>query len=98
MAYTVRGVDGGSVRIVTDQTEVRVGDCVTVEEAGQTANIRRASQTLCDPASAKAREAVRPELQEEAAECAQAKQELVNASTVEAVDVAKRKVDILCSD
>jgi hypothetical protein len=98
MAYTVRSVDGATIRIVTDQTELRVGDCATVEEVGSTANIRRVSSTLCDPASAKARAALSEELEEEASECATAKQELVNATTVDELDLAKRKVDILCSD
>lgn len=98
MAYTVEPVGGGSMRVVTDQTEVRVGDCVTVEETKGTANIRRVSATMCEPASKAAREAVADELQEEAAECAEAKQQLVNASTAEELELAKRKTDILCSD
>ena len=98
MAYTVRAVNGGSVRIVTDQTEVRVGDCVTVEESGKTANIRRVTATMCEPASQRAREAVADELQEEASECLAAKQQLVEANTSDAVDLALRKVKILCDD
>ena len=98
MAYRVRVVEGGTVRIVTDQTEVRVGDCVTVEESGSTANIHRVSAMMCDPASKQAREALEGKLQEEAAECVQAKQQLVEASTAEAVYLARRKVEILCSD
>jgi len=38
------------------------------------------------------------ELQEEANECAAAKQELVDADTDEAVDRAVRKVQLLCYD
>ena len=40
--YTVTTNDGTAIRIATEQTEIRVDDCVYVEEAGGTANIRRA--------------------------------------------------------
>jgi hypothetical protein len=38
------------------------------------------------------------EAQEEAAECVNAKQELVNADSDEALDRAARKIQILCYD
>jgi hypothetical protein len=98
MAYTVEPVSGGSMRVVTDQTEIKVGDCVTVEEVKDTANVRRVSSTQCEPASKAAREDLKGELHEEAEECAAAKQELVGSSTAEQLDLAKRKMDILCSD
>ena len=34
MKYSVGLVDGTIVQIVTDQTQIRVGDCVSVEESG----------------------------------------------------------------
>jgi hypothetical protein len=38
---------GSHITVVTDQTQVRVGDCVNVEQAGSgTANVRRVSQAL----------------------------------------------------
>lgn len=98
MSYTVRTGEGSAIRVITDQTEIRVGDCVTVEEAGGTANVRRVTQTLCDSGSARAREQVSDSLQREAAECLGAKQQLYDATTVEAVDLARRKMEILCSD
>jgi hypothetical protein len=98
MAYTVRTGEGSAIRVITDQTEIRIGDCVVVEEAGGTANVRRVTSTMCDSASAKAREQVEESFQREAAECANAKQQLVDASTAEEVDLSRRKVEILCSD
>ncbi len=98
VAYTVRTGDGSSIRVVTDQTEIRVGDCVAVEESGSTANVRRLSPTACDSASAKARQELQGSFQQEATECHNAKQQLINAKTADAVDLARRKMEILCSN
>ncbi len=98
MKYSVRTADGTIVQIVTDQTQIRLGDCVSVEESGGKANIRRISDTACQPESASFLNdpAIREELQEEAAECAAAKEELLSAETDEAIDRALRKMSILC--
>jgi outer membrane lipoprotein SlyB len=96
--YTVRTGQGSMVSIVSDQKEVRVGDCVVIEESGSTANIRRVSPTMCEPASAKAVAEIQPELQNDAAECVAAKQQLVDAKSANEVDLAMRKVQILCND
>ena len=98
MAYTVRTGEGSAVRVITDQTEIRIGDCVVVEEAGSTANVRRVTATMCESASAKARQQLEPSFQQEANECASAKQQLVDATTADEVDLARRKMEILCSD
>jgi outer membrane lipoprotein SlyB len=98
MQYTVRTNEGSSIRIVTDQTEIRVGDCVAVEENGSTANIRRLSATACDPKSAQARQQLQGSFQQEAAECNSAKQTLIEAKTADQVDLARRKMEILCSN
>ena len=98
--YTVTTNEGTAIQIATEQTEIRVDDCVFVEEAGGTANIRRAPATACDPASQQVMEdaAIIEEMQEEANECAAAKQELVDADSDEAIDRAVRKVKLLCYD
>ncbi|MDH4040505.1 MAG: hypothetical protein OEV88_07605 [Gammaproteobacteria bacterium] len=98
VAYTVRTGEGSSIRVVTDQTEIRIGDCVVVEESGATANVRRVTPTACESASATAREQLQDTFQKEATECANAKQQLVEAATVDEVDLARRKMEILCSD
>jgi hypothetical protein len=92
--------DGTSIQIATEQTEIRVDDCVFVEESAGTANIRRAPATACDPASADVMDDtdIVEELLEEATECAAAKQELVAAESDEAIDRAVRKVKLLCYD
>ncbi len=98
--YTVTTNEGTMIQIATEQTEIRVDDCVFVEEAGGSANIRRAPATACDPASQEVMKdaAIIEEMQEEASECAAAKQELVDADSDDAIDRAVRKVKLLCYD
>ena len=98
--YTVTTNEGTAIQIATEQTEIRVGDCVFVEESGGSANIRRATATACDPASQDVMKdpAIIEEMQEEASECAAAKQELVDADSDDAIDRAVRKVKLLCYD
>jgi outer membrane lipoprotein SlyB len=98
VAYTILTGDGNSIRVVTDQTEILKGDCVIVEESGSTTNVRRVTPTTCDAASARAREELQGSFQMEAVECNNAKQQLVEATTAEQVDLARRKMEILCSD
>ena len=96
--YSVRTNEGTVIQIVTEQTEIRVDDCVIVEEAGGRANIRRAALSACEVASQPVMNEpdIQAELQEEAAECAVAKEGLVNAETEEQMDFAVRKIQILC--
>ena len=88
----------GTVLIISDQTEIKVNDCVIVENPGNTnANIRRVDSTLCDPASADVVAELQDEIMEEAEECAASKRELAAAETDAAFDRALRKVEILCN-
>lgn len=98
MAYTVRTGTGSTIRVITNQTEVQVGDCVLVEEVNNTANIRRVTATMCEAESARAVTELQPSLNAEANECAQAKQQLVEVTNADDFDLARRKVEILCSD
>jgi hypothetical protein len=94
--YTVQMLDGSSTRIVSDQREIKVNDCVAIERAGSSANIRRASPDYCDPANAQAVSEVSAAVQSEAAHCQTAKQELAAAENDKAIDLATRKVELLC--
>jgi outer membrane lipoprotein SlyB len=98
--YTVTTNEGTAIQIATEQTEIRVDDCVFVEEAGGSANIRRAPATACEPESREVMNdaAIVEEMREEAGECAAAKQELIAADTDAALDRAARKVKLLCYD
>lgn len=97
IAYTVSMLDGSTVRIVSDQSQIRVGDCVAVERVGQTNNIRREPSVNCAGGNQQPAASVRREAQAAAERCEAAKEELVEASSPEAVDTATRKVDRLCN-
>jgi hypothetical protein len=61
---------------VTDQREIRTGDCVAIERVRETANIRRVAQSF-DRANTRAVASVEDFIQSEATACEAAKQELV---------------------
>ena len=98
--YTVTTNEDTMVQIATEQTEILVEDCVFIEEAGGTANIRRAPDTACWPETQDLllEADMIEELHEEASECAAAKQELVDADSDEGMDRAVRKIQLLCYD
>lgn len=98
--YTVDLGSGRSIQVVSDQTEIKQGDCVIVEEAKDQANVRRADPTACEPESepVMASSDVQEELQEEASECLAAKEEMLAAETDEQFNLAQRKMDIFCND
>lgn len=98
MLYSVDLGAQGRIQVVSDQREIRIGDCVAVEKAGDTANIRRMSASFCDPANAQAVSAVAAQSQREAEECLAAKQQLVDATTTSEADLAARKISLLCND
>ena len=97
IAYTVAMNDGSTIRIISDQREIRVGDCVAIERAGDTNNIRRQPAAYCASGNQQAVASVRQQSEAAAARCEAAKEELVRASTPEAVDAATRKVTLLCN-
>jgi hypothetical protein len=97
MSYTVDMLDGSVTRIVTDQREIKPGDCVAVERVGNTANIRRAPD-YCAAANRQAVAAVEDESASAAVACENAKQELANATTTADADLATRKIHLLCDD
>ncbi|MGB1139292.1 MAG: hypothetical protein ACPG1A_00250, partial [Halioglobus sp.] len=98
MQYTVRTSAGSAVQVITDQTEVRIGDCVLVEEVGDTANIRRKDPAMCQPRPDAVQSQVQAELEDDASQCAAAKQRLLDAKTQEEIDVAMQVMQILCND
>lgn len=97
MSFTVAKLNGSTARIVTDQREIRVGDCVAVERSGSTANIRRTSEAYCDRANQVALNEVIGVARAQAARCAEAKQELIDASNDDEANLAARKIELLCN-
>ena len=95
MQYTV-DTGRGMIEIVSDQREIEVGDCVTVENAGtDSANIRRASSALCsgdEPLNA----ALEEDRQDDAADCVAAKDAVLSAESDEDIANAIRTARIEC--
>lgn len=53
---------------------------------------------MCEKGSEQAVKEIADESQEEAQECLEAKQQMVKAETAEQMDIATRKVKMLCND
>jgi hypothetical protein len=98
MLYTIDLGSNGMAQVVTDQTEIVRGDCVALEKAGETANVRRISSAYCEPSNAAAVAAVAEDDAEDADECYEAKQLVVNSTTSEEFEFAKAKMTLLCDD
>jgi len=100
MEYTVEIAPGSRIQVVTDQSGIRVGDCVTVEQAGSgTANVRRVSPALCEAIQNNSVDAdIRAGLNQAADMCLAAKERLLDAETDAQIQAAVRRVQILCDD
>jgi hypothetical protein len=97
--YTVALAGGGSAQIVTDQKEIRIGDCVSVEQSSNGAvNIRRASGSLCIMDDDPLPQDIVEEISQDAAACMAARDQLLTAETDAAIERAAMKVNILCND
>mgnify|MGYP003383674861 CR=1 FL=1 len=94
--YTIRLVDGSTVQVVTDQKDIDAGDCVSVEQGDHT-NIRRVSSAMCStPPSHPAYPAMNASVQQISADCATAKQQLLQATTEQETNIAYKKMQALC--
>ena len=98
MLYTIDLGSAGMAQVVTDQTEIVRGDCVAVEKAGETANVRRISSGYCQPSNAAAVASVAEESAEEADACLQAKQMVVDSAPGQEFEFARAKMSLLCDD
>jgi len=92
--YTVLINNTNTIRMVTEQAGLRVGDCVSVER-GSLNNIRLADDARCD---APANTPVPANATAEANACAAAKEQLLNANTDAEFDRAERRMRLLCGD
>ena len=89
---------GGTVKVVTEQQNIVVGDCVAVETGNHT-NLRRVSPVQCNPPGQ-----LHPSIdaqisdneQREASACDQAKEELLKAKTESDINAMTRKVQVIC--
>jgi outer membrane lipoprotein SlyB len=98
--YTVLIGGTNTIRMVTEQAGLRVGDCVSVER-GQFNNIRLVDDARCATtasAPARANPPVPANAQAEADACVAAKQQLLNANTDAEFDRAERRMRLICGD
>jgi outer membrane lipoprotein SlyB len=95
--YTVEMTDGVATKIVTEAGNVRVGDCVAIEQ-GRSANIRIASGVHCEHAGhpGLSDASVTSRQQRDATSCHTAKQQALQAKTDKEIDLATKKVRALC--
>jgi outer membrane lipoprotein SlyB len=101
--YTIL-IDGTStVRMVTDEAGLRVGDCVAVERGGFN-NLRLVDDSRCNPRpAAQGQKAAAPPKAtaadvRQADACIQAKDRLLDAETEDDFERAYRRVRLLCFD
>ncbi len=91
--YTIRISDRETVRMVTDEGGMRVGDCVAIER-GRFNNLRLVDDSRCRRAPFRPL----PADVSMANSCARAKQQLLTARTDDEFDRAERRVRLLCFD
>jgi len=96
MQYAVRVGDGSIIVVVSDQTQIQIGDCVTVEQSGDLANIRRQDPLACERPEVAASPDVQAEFVDDADKCAAVKREILDATTKEDLELATAKANILC--
>lgn len=93
-SYSLRFADGSTSRFITEKDYLQAGDCVSVER-GQYANIRRVSNVLCE---GQITQSIDQEHLRQAQQCHAAKDQLLEAADDEAIEIAARKIAILCQD
>ena len=89
--YTVLLGGQQTITMVTDESGLRVGDCVSVER-GAFNNLRLVDDARCTNRSAPPP----PQATRQADSCITAKEQLLAAETDEAFDRAERRVRLLC--
>lgn len=91
-SYKLQFADGNISQFITEKGYLMRGDCVSVER-GEYANIRRVSKPLCENGASKRidQAAIR-----DAEQCHAAKEQLLAASSEEAIESASRKIAVLC--
>jgi outer membrane lipoprotein SlyB len=89
--YTVLLGGQQTITMVTDESGLRVGDCVSVER-GSFNNLRLVDDARCANRSAPPS----PQATRQADSCVAAKEQLLAAQTDEAFDRAERRVRLLC--
>ena len=91
-SYRLRFANGDISSFITEKGYLQTGDCVAVER-GQYSNIRRVAPVLCSggPPDSPPQMHIR-----QAEQCHAAKEQLLAAKNQEEIDLAARKVEIVC--
>jgi outer membrane lipoprotein SlyB len=98
--YTILIGGTSTIRFVSDEAGLRVGDCVAVER-GSFNNLRLVADAKCAPPPRAAQPQAQPAPatsadRRQADACIQAKEQLLAAETEDAFDRAERRVRLLC--
>jgi len=97
-AFVIELTDGNTVKVVTEQQNIAVGDCVAVE-TGRHTNLRRVSAVQCQ-AQHQVHPTIDPQIaqheQREANACHQAKEDLLKAGSERDINALTRKVQVIC--
>jgi hypothetical protein len=93
--YAVRTGPSSIITVVSNQTEIHLGDCVSVQQSGGMANVTRIDPNQCSQVAMQ-KEQSPPAAVSSNNACETAKTDFANASTQEALDLAKQKMDVLC--
>jgi outer membrane lipoprotein SlyB len=96
-SYEIELKNGSEVKVVTEQSGIRVGDCVSFEQ-GRTTNVRRVPSVHCEFHDHPAMQGsyVKSSASFDAAQCDAAKQQVLAAKTEEDVDLAIKKTSVFC--
>jgi outer membrane lipoprotein SlyB len=94
--FTIARADGSTLEVTTEQRDLRVGDCVVIEQ-GRHTNLRRTSARLCEPGGVATDTRVGLMAQSDAQVCHDAKEELLGTQGAAAIKQAAARVQALCS-
>lgn len=99
MQYVIRTGPDNLITVVSDQVTLSKGDCVSVQKSTEKTSVARVDSKQCASITAAAKPAAKTDKSTKSSggdACAKAKQEVSAATTKEALDFAKQKMDALC--
>lgn len=95
--FSIETTGAQTIHIISDQEGLDTGDCVAIEATPDHTNMRPVSAVYCEEhTSVQADEHLNNAAQSTAAQCREAKMQLINAQSADAVASAKTRVRALC--
>lgn len=96
-AYHVQHLDSSETKIVTEQSGIRVGDCVAIESGGDHDNIRRVSEAICEHDQPHYADASNwADHKQQASDCDEVKHRLLDSDDDAEIQRLAYKVQVLC--